>query len=408
MINSIKDRIKSLGYYQVYIIIASIVLTTFLIRCVIYRGNPLGALMINIMTRYDDFFLHFGYASAPFGTNIYELSDMICFPPLAYLMYGFLARIAGYQAENYGDADTHQAAGHNLAIYILYTVVCIILLIYAISLYRKKKSFVDLVLFPILLLFTFPFAFSSIQRGNSVLLVVSLIAVALAWKDDKSKVKREAAMILIAVCAGLKIYPAVLGLLYLKEKRWKETLRLIIYGAVLFFVPFIFYGGFAAMSTFFNTVFSLYGDIHECSVSGVIYLLVKPVFGDNAKLFASIVQQLFLILCLIAFFLLKEKWAQILILCGLMTVYISSGWMYTCIYILPPMLMFFKEQDDRPLRINKSNWQDLIAFLLFLIVFTTPLFYGYLAIYRWIVALISLYALITIIRFCVRKFKEFW
>ena len=34
------------------------------------------------------------------------------------------------------------------------------------------------------------------------------------------------ALVLIAVCTGLKIYPAILGMLYIQEKRYAEAARL--------------------------------------------------------------------------------------------------------------------------------------------------------------------------------------
>lgn len=400
--SQIKSRLKNISYYQIYIVVASISLAVFLTECIITYGSPIRILTLNMFTRFDDYFMHLGYASAPFGTNIYEISGNACFPPLAYLLYGALARIGGFVAEDYSNVSIMQLQGHNLPIFIMYNIVCFGLLVYAVSLYMKKNSFLNRVYFPFLLLLSYPIAFTAFQRGNSVFLVVSLAAIALAYKDDESKVKREAALILIAICAGLKIYPAVLGLLYLKEKRWKETIRLIIYGIVIFFVPFAFFGGFDAIKTFFGTIFSLYGQVNFASVSGVVTELVKGIFGENTALFASIVQQLFLILSLFAFILLKEKWAQVLILCGLMALYVSSGWMYTCIYFLPPMLMFFTQKQS-PIRINRSNRSDLIAFILFLFCFTIPYHFRYEVFYPILVAIISVYILVIDLRFILKK-----
>ncbi len=393
----IKSYIKNISYFQLFIVIESISIFVFLTLNLIWRGWMFSSLMLRIQTQFDDFFVHFGLGSAPIGTNIYEYSNMACFPPLAYLMYGFLARLSGFQAELPTAAESVRDAGFNMMVLMLYNFICIVLMVYAVSLYVKKKGFVTLVLFPALLIFSYPILFSSIQRGNSAFLTAVLLAIALAWRNDPSKVKRELAMILIAVCTGLKIYPAVFGLMYLKEKRWGEAVRLVIYGAVLFFVPFVFYGGFAGMQTFFRIIFGLFGEIHTCTISGIVVSLVTDAFGTKAVLFATIVQQLYLVLSLIAFFCAKNKRTETLILCCLITVYVSSGWMYTCVFLLPALLSFLSEQDSHPIRLCDGSISDYLAYIMLLIVFSRPvLLGGYMFIYHAIVIIIVLYNLVII------------
>ena len=404
----IKNSIKNLSPFSLFILIECIAVAVFLTFNFINHGGSMWSLLLRYQMQFVDYFEHLGFASAPTGTNIYELSGSACFPPLAYLMYGFLARLVGYQAEDPSDPTGSQNVGQNLTIFVLYNIICIVLLLYAVSLFIKKKGFVQQILFPTLLIFSYPVLFSSVQRGNSVLLVAILLSIALAWKDDPSKVKRESAMILIAVCAGLKIYPAVFGLLYLKEKRWKEAVRLLIYGAVLFFLPFVFFGGTAAVSSFFKTVFSLYGDIHNCSVSGFTLSVVSGVFGNNAVLFATIIQHIYLVFSLIAFFCAKSKRAEVLILSCLMMVYVASNWMYTCVYMLPALLMFFSEKEDQPIRLGVKKIPDVIAFIMFLIVFSRPFYAGagYVFIYDTVIVLSMLYHLLTIGASVYRKIEE--
>lgn len=81
-------------------------------------------------------------------------------------MYGFLARITGYRAVDPTDIPSHKFVGNNLTIFVVYSIICIVLCLYAISLYQKKKGIINQVLFPCLLIVSYPFAFSSIQRGK--------------------------------------------------------------------------------------------------------------------------------------------------------------------------------------------------------------------------------------------------
>ena len=392
-------NLHNISYYRLFTAYGIILIMGFHAVNLICHGSLLRGILLNPMNAFDDHFMHIGYASVPFGTNIYALDENACFPPLAYLMYAFLARCVGYQANDPTDTKIHKAAFYNMTIYIMFTAVCIILIVYAVSLFIKKKGFINQVVFPCILIFTYPVCCAAIQRGNSALLTVPLIAIAIAWRNDKSKGKRELALIIIALAAGLKIYPALLGLLYIKEKRWKETLRLLIYGVILFFVPFIFFGGFEGFKTFLQTLINLGGEVHRSSFSGMIEAATKGLFGKTIHEFTVTMQQLFLVLCLVTFFITKDKWGEILLLCSLMAVYISSSWMYTCVYIIPVVLVFFAEKDDKPIQINKSNWTDLIGFILFLCVFSYTYGLNYRFIYDSISVLTALYCVVIILRF---------
>ncbi len=401
--NKLKNfSVRKCSYFQLFVLIELCVVTLFTLYNLRRNGFPLNSLMLESDDQFGDYFMHIGYASVPWGTNIYDFSTNTCFPPLAYLMYGFLARIVGYQAANPKDITSHQFVGNNLTIFLVYSIVCIILCIYAIRLFQKKNGIIYQVLFPCLLVFSYPFAFTTIQRGNSVLLVAVLMSIALSWRDEKSKVKRELALIFIAVCAGLKIYPAILGIMYIKEKRFAETIRLALYGVVLFFVPFVFFGGMEGLQSFLNTVFTLNGEVHRSSISGIVEMITKMLFGVSVPTLNFVIQQAFLLLSIVSFFLCKEKWGGTLILCSIMTVYISSSWMYTCVYILPAMLMFFREKDDRPIRISRENWVDIVGMLLFVITFSIPQKVNYPFIYGSIIVLDSVYMVTAIVRFIKR------
>ena len=276
-------RLRSCNYLQLYILLETVIIFVFAIHNYLLNGQLLKALMLDANSQFSDHFMHIGFASVPWGTNIYEISPQACFPPFAYLIYGFLARIIGYQAENPADILSHRFLSHNMTIFVICCLVCILMLAYAVSLHIKKSGFTYQFWFPCILILSYPIALSSIERGNDVLLVAILLCIAFAWKEDPSRVKREAAMILIAVCAGLKIYPAIAGLLYIKEKRYSEAIRLVLYGIIVFFVPFIFFDGMNGFLTFFHTIIELNGDIHRFSISGFFNELTTKVLGTTFR-----------------------------------------------------------------------------------------------------------------------------
>ena len=407
VIHNIKSFCKDhLNWFILFVVLETAGLTVFLVFDLIYHGSPLYSLMLNPLTQFYDFFMHFGFASAPIGTNIYDYSSTACFPPFAYLIYAFLSRVGGYRAEDPTNTRAHMSAGYNLTIYLVCSMICTVLLLYAISLYIRRKGALYRVVFPCLLIVSYPFMFTTLQRGNSVILVAVLMSIALAWRDDPSKVKRELAMVLIAVCAGLKIYPAVFGLMYLKEKRFKETVRLLIYGLVIFFVPFVFFGGMEGFKTLLATLFELNGSVNRCSVAGLTNALTEGLFGQSRPIFSTMIQQLFLLFSVVAFFMTKERHGEVMILCCLMTVYISSSWMYTSIYLLPAMLVFFSREDFRPIRLNRKNWFDAVIFFMFVIVFSIPYPLGFTLIYDTVIVVDTVYLFKVMIEFMFRKFSE--
>lgn len=101
--------------------------------------------------------------------------------------------------------------------------------------------------------------------------------------------------------------------------RWKEGIRLLLYGLIVFFVPFIFVGGIPTMVWYFQFIL-LYGKQSYCSWTNIrnVLLSISQVLGqyensDSFVIFFKIAENLFLLLCLLSLFKTKERWKQALI-----------------------------------------------------------------------------------------------
>lgn len=145
-------------------------------------------------------------------------------------------------------------------------------------------------------------------------LVLILLMYACAWMDSVKKAEKEAALILIAFAAGLKLYPAIWGVFYLAEKRYKEAIRLIIYGILLFFLPFIFFQG----------------------VDGFW-------------------------IC----FLNKKSWQTIALLTSLMIIFVAASGTYCLVYWVIPFLCFMNDLYQR----REYRKLDYVYAVLFALVF---------------------------------------
>ena len=104
------------------------------------------------------------------------------------------------------------------------------------NLSSKNKKLLGLAL-----LISMPVMFS-FERGNQINLAFALTMFFVAYYNDERKNMKELALISLALSASLKLYPAVYGFILVKEKKWKETFRLFIYGVCAFFLPFLVYG----------------------------------------------------------------------------------------------------------------------------------------------------------------------
>lgn len=101
---------------------------------------------------------------------------------------------------------------------------------------NKKVLFVSIPL----LMCSAPYLFLA-DRGNYLLICLIFIMLFVYYYDTKPKV----AAVMLGIAAAIKIYPVFLFLVYILKKKWKELGIAILTGAVLTFIPLLFFrGGF--------------------------------------------------------------------------------------------------------------------------------------------------------------------
>ncbi len=335
---------------------------------------------------FADHFYHIFYGSDLTKTyNSYDVDP--CFPPLSYLFYHYLYRIAPVtQMTSLKEVQTFP---YYMFIFVICLSFAVILFSYGIEFFMRsgapcgaKVRAKDLLL-TVLLLFSVPIGASAIERANPAFLVLILLIYAMAFKDSENKALRELALILIAVSANIKLYPAIFGLLYLKEKRWKEAVRLIAYGVLLFIIPFFFMEGFKSIKEFLVILYLMQGRSIErlTTVRGVVTMLFMRFLGEEAKWTGHhtgiIVENIYLILNMAGFFISKDKWKSMFLLISPMVVYVSSAYRYTSAYFAIALLFFLKENETGYEALEtKRKTANLIYALLFAGIFAIPV-WGY-------------------------------
>ena len=116
-----------------------------------------------------------------------------------------------------------------------------------VTLYRRLHKFGRLtrVLFLCALFTSYPFYFC-VMRMNMNLMSAFFAFYFIVWHKEENKAKRYLALVCLAVAGLTKIYPLFLGVLLLRERRWKDVLLTAGLGILLFFLPFLlFKGGFS-------------------------------------------------------------------------------------------------------------------------------------------------------------------
>ena len=304
-----------------------------------------GAILVDLgfgNDGYMDFFNHVVYVENP--AEVYFVSEHACFPPLVYLMYLLFNRILPEGSIRMYNEDVAPEA---MLLYVLYVALTTVLFYCAANKFLGLNSRLERFFALSSILLSNIFIFGILERGNSTFLVLIALLYALYLKDSESPVKREIALILIAVAAGIKVYPAVFGLLYIREKRWKEAARLIGYGIIFFFLPFVFFGGLDGAKQFLANQSQVHNMYPAKTIYSINALFCFMSGQTQESVWATVAVVSFGALMLAAFFFLPlKKWQQYFGLSvAIILLPLWSGY-YTMVYLALPLLAMLNESEQ--------------------------------------------------------------
>lgn len=211
---------------------------------------------------------------------------------------------------------------------------------------------------------SYPFLWA-MDRGNFVLFVALLILYALSELDTNPRM----AAVLIGLAAAMKIYPAIMGLLFLKKKDWKSAIVCAATGiGVTLFSLFVFstnadgVGFMATFSDWFHKLTSYTAAGNGRATELIIWnnsfmtlgYFISEVLLDvqDMELFSRIVDACkSLIGCVFAVsvfgcFFLKKRHDIILILSVLMVAFPTYSATYNMILVAIPFLFWLSKEKD--------------------------------------------------------------
>ena len=209
-----------------------------------------------------DFFHSIEYVR---GRQPYAVFDTL-YPPLANLFfyalfllvpasvsdnwtYDFEASVAMRGTET--DLRTTQSC---FLLYVFFVVLAVLLLAVLLrdvmqnAQWARASTFFALFSFGVL---------NAVDRGNIILLAAGLSLFFVMYHRSKRAWVRELALVALAIAAGLKIYPAFLGVMLLRNRDFKAAIRTVFYGIAALVLPvFAFQEGVYGLQLWLKILFS--------------------------------------------------------------------------------------------------------------------------------------------------------
>lgn len=316
------------------------------------------------------------------GDEVYHCGVDACYSPLAYGFFALFGRIGGLD-RLLADVDVASlsyqemialtgdilAMPYQMLTYLIYIISGVLLYLLAVDTLDIGKTGKRLLALSIVC--SVPLLFGAAERGNLTLYVAAMTLLAFRWKDDESPVKRELALLLIAAAAGLKFYPAFLGLMYLREKRWKEAARLIVYGALFVFVPFAFFGGVDGLLSLLKNLSQLTASTPYSHRIQFFQGLVTFVLPQKA---GKLLSPFFLLALFVLFFGSRNRVRRATYLAAMLALFPPNSYRYMLLFFLLPLFAWIEDED--------SSKGEYVTAVLFSFIFSVPVFFGILTGFR--------------------------
>lgn len=345
---------------NVYCILASIGIIT-LIACFLFSRGTLISKYFFRDTRDTgmDFFHSIEYTR---GRKPYEIFGTL-YPPLANLFFFVLyLMVPEKYAEQWTydfsesvrmrgsnlDLRTYQAPMLTFIAFILLTA----LLLSSLVDYALRSKGLGRAKWTSLFMTVSYGCMCAFERGNIIVLCAGLCLVFVLFYRSENKLLKEIALISLAIAAGLKLYPALLGVLLLSEKDWKAAIRTVIYGIAALILPIFAFEGLSAFRIFFDKV-TAFGTTPAVNWTGtsferIVNNLLRCVSTlTGTEIVVSGIGKIGMILCavlIVCALILPKTWHRALAATLPMLMLQAQGNYSLCMFLIP-LTMFFQEED---------------------------------------------------------------
>ena len=304
------------------------------------------------------------------------LTEERSLPPLTFLLLYPFSKLYEYDITGWAENESRYEARYSQLPIDMFTLVFILsylLLFY--SLYKHSRRNAPIWTTDITRAVLFGLLFISgvnlfcIDRGN--LQVITAAAVFLyiylcdtettayagsgAAHGDEEKIGSQNAGLLrtgIGICclafaAAIKLFPAVMGVLLLYRKKWKEAVAAFITGMAMFLLPFLWIDQpfFEAIGSFIKTAGEHAGSYLTIAEFGLSTPMVIGFTGLSHGVLQGLAY-IMAVLALITAWSLKSYWKRIMLVTLVLVMTSGQQGYYCLMFLFLPIVLFFNEEHD--------------------------------------------------------------
>ncbi|MDR3599032.1 MAG: glycosyltransferase 87 family protein [Desulfosporosinus sp.] len=352
--------------FEIVFITAIFILSFFFMSGLCYSdGQHQRELLFSDRNDYFmDYFNPMKYISEanPYNNTYLSLGEKV-YPPLAYMILYPFSKLFDYVTKlpSQGRAD-------QLGIMSLVFILAISSVVYGALLYELKNGRKVIRWLTVSALFLSGVYIFSLERANIIILSAILLTFFLLFYNSHNKVLREISLIALALAAALKIFPALFGLILLYDKRYKDVCKLVIYGLIAVFLPFIFFkGGFENVPYLIRNMRANSQNYTDRGFQyrfgfipiSILFSGLKHISVEFSVNLGKLISISYLIITIIASFSLYKRWKTILMLtCALVSTPLNSGF-YCGLYLFAPIVLFLNDDQH-----ESGDWFYMIFMIL--------------------------------------------
>ena len=364
----IREMLTTKKFYEVTFI--AIVLMSFVIwlSLIFIEGNVSEQFSI-FFNKCGDFLADtlnvVGYSSQrdAYENTMYTGVWEKAYPPLTYMLMYLLSRLV--DMNTYYDMDYFLYMYFEpkfLIIFMICLFICLIAMYEAIR-HNKTGSNTIKIFAAFAIILSAPILFT-IERANTILPTLFFVIFYMFNYNSKNKILKELALISLAIATAFKITPAILGILLLYNRQWKDALRAVLYGLLIGLLPFLFLeGGFDNLFLMIRNI--KLNNLVYTSDEGCTLLACLVDFGvDSTDVLTAVMKYLTYLICALLFvfaYIYKEKWMTMMAVCMILIILPSHSGYYSIIYVIPALITFLNQETHRA--------RDIIILFAFLLIF---------------------------------------
>ena len=367
MINAYRKEYYRNPVFTLFITLLFVFLVIFIVVAFITR---MESVIVVLNDKQDLTFTDFFESVWASSDSPYTRDVPVMYPPLVTLFFIGIGNIViPYANVVPGMTDKESwFAIRDSQLGIMSYFIFAVLMIYALHLVMKrmaKDTDLRMEILFLLVLLSFP-VIHVLERGNIILLAVVLCFVFLMGYRSENKIIRHLSYIALGIAAGIKLTPAILWLLIMRDRNYKGAAICALIILAFIFIPFVFTDGTPLM--LLDTIIGYTNEVGEGGgmnlgpIAGAVNYVFSPLFGDNVStIIATLLTLAFLLISFIIILFDKDMkfWKVVTLISCILIVGIGLAVPYNLLYLLFPMMLFLISEKE----MTKNNLFFLICFV---------------------------------------------